>query len=53
MANIETKNYDIKATNPNRKIEQDTRTHEELIALIESQEKEIANALAKLRNKGV
>ncbi|MDO9575815.1 MAG: N-6 DNA methylase [bacterium] len=50
---IETKNYDIKAVNPNRKIEQDTRTPEELIVLIESQGKEIVNALAKLKNKGV
>ena len=50
---IQAKNYDIKAVNPNRKIEQDTRTPKELIALIESQGKEIVNALAKLKSKGV
>ncbi|MEA3431603.1 MAG: N-6 DNA methylase [candidate division WOR-3 bacterium] len=50
---IQAKNYDIKVVNPNRKIEQDTRTPKELIALIESQGAEIANALARLKNRGV
>lgn len=50
---IQAKNYDIKAVNPNRKIEQDTRTPKELIALIESQKEEIVNVLAKLKSKGV
>ncbi|MCD5383169.1 hypothetical protein LR066_00185 [candidate division WOR-3 bacterium] len=34
-------------------IDQDTRTPEELIALIESQEEEIINALVVLKSKGV
>jgi len=33
---IEKNNYDMKAVNPNRKVEEDTRTPEELIALIEA-----------------
>src|SRR4030042_1877001 len=35
---IEAKNYDIKAVNPNRKSVEDTRTPEELIAIIEEQQ---------------
>ena len=50
---IQNKNYDIKAVNPNRKSKEDTRTPEELIALIESQSSEISKALSNLRNKGV
>lgn len=50
---IKTKNYDIKAVNPKRKIDEDTRTPEELISLIESQGEEIEKALAILKNKGV
>jgi len=50
---IKGKNYDLKSVNPNRKQEQDTRTPEELLYLIDSQAKEIANALAALRAKGV
>ncbi len=50
---IEEKNYDIKAVNPNRKIEEDTRSPQELLAIIESQQKEITNALSKLKDKGL
>ncbi len=50
---IKAKNYDLKAVNPNRKQEEDTRTPEELLSLIEAQEKEVLTALAALRDKGV
>lgn len=42
--------YDLKAVNPNRKVEIDTRTPAELIYTIEAQGKKIAEALAKLRH---
>lgn len=50
---IQAKNYDMKAVNPNKKIVEDTRTPEELISLIDSFGKEIAKALKMLKNKGV
>lgn len=50
---IKAKNYDLKAVNPNRKQEEDTRTPEELLSTIEAQETEIAAALVVLRHKGV
>ena len=53
IEDIEAKNYDIKALNPNRKSSEDTRTPEELISIIESYEKEISEALTILRNKGI
>jgi type I restriction enzyme M protein len=53
MEEIEAKNYDIKAVNPNRKSVEDTRTAEELIAIIEEQQAEIAKAIAKLKEKGI
>ena len=46
---IEAKNYDLKAVNPNAKNQQDTRTPEELLALIEAKGREVAEALAALR----
>jgi type I restriction enzyme M protein len=46
---IETKNYDIKAVNPNRKDTTDTRTPEELLDVIEIKGKEVAEAVALLR----
>jgi type I restriction enzyme M protein len=46
---IERNNFDLKAVNPNRKIEEDTRTPEELIALIEVKQKEINIALKELK----
>jgi type I restriction enzyme M protein len=46
---IEKNNYDLKAVNPNRKVEEDTRTPEELIALIEAKQIEINEALKELK----
>ena len=48
---LKAKNYDLKAVNPNRKQEEDTRTPEELLSIIERQENEIASAITTLRNK--
>ena len=50
---IETKNYDLKAVNPNRKDKEDKRTPEELISIIESQAAEIEKAVKLLKNKGI
>ena len=47
---IEEKNYDLKAVNPNRVEEVDTRTPEELMDIIEAKGKEVQEALAMLRN---
>jgi type I restriction enzyme M protein len=49
---IETKNFDLKAVNPHAKSNEDTRTPEELLDLIEAKGREVANALAILRGKG-
>jgi type I restriction enzyme M protein len=46
---IEARNYDLKAVNPHRVVEEDTRTPEELLDLIEEQQKAIAEAIAELR----
>jgi type I restriction enzyme M protein len=48
-AEIEAKNYDLKAVNPNAKTNEDTRTPEELLDLIEAKGREVAEALAVLR----
>jgi type I restriction enzyme M protein len=48
---IEAKHFDLKAVNPNAKREQDTRTPEELLDLIEAKGREVAEALAMLRVK--
>jgi len=50
---IESKNYDIKAVNPNRKAKEDSRTPDELLSIIESQNKEIQNILNVLHNKDI
>jgi type I restriction enzyme M protein len=50
-AAIEQKNFDLKAVNPNRKVVEDTRTPEELIALIETRQKEINQALKELKKE--
>jgi type I restriction enzyme M protein len=47
---IEAKNYDLKAVNPNRKSTEDTHTPEELLAVIEAKEREVTTALAALRS---
>lgn len=50
-ADIEAKNYDLKAVNPNAKREEDTRTPEELLDLIEEKNREMMEALAALRRR--
>lgn len=49
---LEQKGYDLKAVNPNAKVEADTRTPEEILDLIEVKQKEIAEAIARLRAIG-
>ena len=49
-SDIEAKNYDLKAVNPNRVVPVDTRTPEELIATIEAKGTEIEAALASLKS---
>jgi type I restriction enzyme M protein len=46
---IEVRNYDLKAVNPNAKVEEDLRTPEELLDLIEAKGKEVHAAVEKLR----
>jgi len=46
---IEAKNYDLKAVNPNAKNNEDTRTPEELLDIIEAKGNEVAEALASLK----
>jgi type I restriction enzyme M protein len=46
---IEARNYDLKAVNPNAKGDEDTRTPDELLHLIEEKGREVAEALAALR----
>jgi type I restriction enzyme M protein len=46
---IEAKNYDLKAVNPNTKSDEDTRTPEELLNFIADKSREVDEALARLR----
>ena len=46
---IEERNYDLKAVNPNRKEEVDTRSVQDLLEIIEQKGREIQDALAGLR----
>jgi type I restriction enzyme M protein len=46
---IEAKNFDLKAVNPNARVEEDARTPEELLDLIELKGQEVATALSVLR----
>lgn len=46
---IEAKNYDLKAVNPHAKVEEDTRTPEELLDFIATKSKEVEKSLAILR----
>lgn len=46
---IEARGYDLKAVNPNAKSNEDTRTPEELIAIIEERHREVAEAIAELK----
>jgi type I restriction enzyme M protein len=48
-ADIEARNYDLKAVNPNAKSVEDTRTPEELLDVIEAKGREVQDALTKLR----
>jgi len=48
-AEIEARGYDLKAVNPNAKADQDTRTPEELLDIIEQKGEEVQAALARLR----
>ena len=50
-AEIEAKNFDLKAVNPHAKSDEDTRTPEELLDLIEAKGREVADALATLRQR--
>jgi type I restriction enzyme M protein len=49
IAAIRERNYDLKAVNPTARADGDRRTPEELLDLIESQGREVAEALAMLR----
>jgi hypothetical protein len=46
---IDARGYDLKAVNPNAKRDEDTRTPEELLDIIEAKGREVAEALAALR----
>ena len=46
---IEARNFDLKAVNPNAKSTEDTRTPEELLDIIEAQAREVDAAIASLR----
>jgi type I restriction enzyme M protein len=47
---IEASNYDLKAVNPHRVVEEDTRTPDELLDEIERQQQIIAEAIRELRS---
>ena len=46
---IEARNFDLKAVNPNAKSTEDTRTPEELLDIIEAKGREVEAAIASLR----
>jgi len=46
---IDAKGYDLKAVNPNARTQEDRRTPEELLDLIEAKGREVAEAVAALR----
>lgn len=50
-AEIEARGYDLKAVNPHRKVEVDERTPDEILDLIEAKGREVAEALALLRQR--
>jgi type I restriction enzyme M protein len=50
-AEIEARNFDLKAVNPNAKVVEDRRTPAELLDIIEAKQKEIANVIAALRSQ--
>lgn len=47
---IEARNFDLKAVNPNAKSTEDTRTAEELLDVIESKGREVGAAITELRS---
>jgi len=47
---IEAREYDLKAVNPNTVVEEDTRTPKELLDIIEQQGSEVENAVSRLRS---
>jgi len=47
---IEAKNYDLKAVNPNAKSNEDTRTPDELLDIIETEGRAVTAALLLLRS---
>jgi type I restriction enzyme M protein len=49
-AEIEARNFDLKAVNPNAKADQDRRTPAELLDIIEAKQKEIAELVRALRS---
>ena len=49
VAEIRDRNYDLKAINPHRSTATDTRTPQELIAIIEQKDRELGQALADLK----
>ena len=51
-AEIQRKGFDLKAVNPNAKSDEDTRTPAEILDVIEAKQKEISEAIAKLRALG-
>lgn len=50
---IERRNFDLKAVNPNAKAETDMRTPEELLGIIETNGREIARIVAELRGSTI
>jgi type I restriction enzyme M protein len=51
-ADIEAKNFDLKAVNPHAKSQEDTRTPEELLDVIEAKGRDVSEAIAALRSGG-
>lgn len=49
LEEIKARNYDLKAVNPNRKSQEDTRTPEQLLEIIEAKGKEVFEAVAALK----
>jgi type I restriction enzyme M protein len=47
---IEARGYDLKAVNPHARRDEDTRTPEELLDIIEAKGREVADAVAELRS---
>ena len=50
-AQIEARNFDLKAVNPNARVEEDLRTPAELLDIVEAKQKETADVIAALRSQ--